>query len=72
MKYAFISLNDKVHSYDHSYLGGRVLEVHDNKTTLVDVEDLYFWVECADDVNITGYYYDPNDKQIKLQPVKPQ
>ena len=65
MKYAYISTQEPFS------LGVRIVQIQDTKDGLVDVDGLLFWVECADDVTTTGYYYDMADQQVKLQPVPP-
>ena len=63
MKFAYISTQEQ------SSLGVRIAQVQDTKHGLIDVDGLLFWVECADDVTPTDYYYDMNDNQIKSVPV---
>jgi len=63
MKFAYISTQEQ------SSLGVRIAQVQDTKHGLIDVDGLLFWVECADDVTPTDYYYDMNNNQIKPVPV---
>ena len=63
MKFAYISTQEPFS------LGVRIVQIQDTKDGLVDVDGLLFWVECADDVTPTDYYYDMNDNQIKSVPV---
>ena len=59
MKYAYISTQEPYS------LGVRIAQIQDTKDGLIDVDGVLFWVECADDVTESGYYYDMNDNQIK-------
>ena len=63
MKYAYIALQEPFS------LGVRIAQIQDTKDGLIDVDGVLFWVECADDVTTTGYYYDTADSQIKPVPV---
>ena len=63
MKFAYISTQEP------RSLGVRIVQIQNTKDGLVDVDGLLFWVECADDVTPTDYYYDMNDNQIKSVPV---
>jgi hypothetical protein len=63
MKYAYIALQEPF------LLGVRIVQIQDTKDGLVDVDGVLLWVECADDVTTTGYYYDTADSQIKAVPV---
>ena len=72
MKYAYISIQEQIFSYDGALLGARVVQVQDTKDGLVDVFPHLFWVECADNVNTWNYYYDTADSQIKQISVMPQ
>jgi len=60
MKYAYVSTQEPFS------LGVRIVQVQDTKDGLVDVEDLLFWVECADDVTPITHYYDISSQQVKL------
>lgn len=62
MKYAYISTQEPYS------LGVRIAQIQDTKDGLIDVDGVLFWVECADDVTESGYYYDMNDNQIKQVP----
>jgi len=62
MKYAYISTQEPY------ALGVRIVQVQDTKDGLVDVDNLLFWVDCADDVNTVDFYYDMESKEIKLIP----
>ena len=59
MKYAYISTQEPYS------LGVRIAQIQDTKDGLIDVDGVLFWVECADEVTESGYYYDMNDNQIK-------
>ena len=63
MKFAYISTQEPFS------LGVRIVQIQDTKDGLVDVDGLLFWVECADDVTPTDYYYDMSNNQIKPVPV---
>lgn len=54
MRYALISPNESVYSYDGSFLGQRVADV---KKTSFEIAPPLFWVECADDVVPDQFYY---------------
>ena len=62
MKYAYISTQEPFS------LGVRIVQVDVDTKALVDVDDLLFWVECADDVTPVTHYYDISDNKIKLVP----
>lgn len=66
MKYALISPNESVYSYDGTFLGERVADV---KKTSFDIAPPLFWVECADDVVADQFYY--SDGNILSVPVQP-
>jgi hypothetical protein len=66
MKYAYIALQEPF------LLGVRIVQIQDTKDGLVDVDGVLLWVECADDVTTTGYYYDTADSQIKPVPIEVQ
>ena len=66
MKYAYIALQEPFS------LGVRIAQIQDTKDGLLDVDGVLLWVECADDVTTTGYYYDTADSQIKAIPVTGQ
>jgi hypothetical protein len=66
MKYAYIALQEPFS------LGVRIVQIQDTKDGLLDVDGVLLWVECADDVTTTGYYYDTGDSQIKAIPVAGQ
>ena len=59
MKYAYISTQEPYS------LGVRIAQIQDTKDGLIHVDGVLFWIECADDVTESGYYYDTNDNQIK-------
>jgi hypothetical protein len=46
MKYAYVSIQEQVYSYDGTLLGAKVCQVQDTKKGLVDVFPDLFWVEC--------------------------
>lgn len=71
MKYAYISSQELIYKYDNTYLGFRVFQVQDTKDGLVDVDNILFWVDCADDVVANQFYYDPNTKEILSIPPAP-
>ena len=71
MKYAYISTQEQIYSYDGTLLGARVCQVQDTKDGLVDVDGLLFWAECADEMTSANSYYDMTDQQVKLQPLRP-
>lgn len=48
--------------------GYRVAQVAADDMTFV-VADVYFWVDCADNVVADRFYFDPASKQIILIPV---
>lgn len=66
MKYAYVALQEPYS------LGVRIAQVQDTKDGLVDVEGVLIWVDCADDVTTSGFYYDTVDSQIKPIPAPPQ
>jgi hypothetical protein len=72
MKYAYVSIQEQVYSYDGTLLGAKVCQVQDTKKGLVDVFPDLFWVECEDEMTSANSYYDTNDKQVKLNPVQAQ
>jgi hypothetical protein len=72
MKYGFVGTQERVYSYDGTYLGGQVFQVQDTTDGLVDIPPNYFWVECADDTVAADSYYDLNDNQIKAKPIPAQ
>ena len=72
MKYGFVGIQERVYSYDGTYLGGQVFQVQDTTDGLVDILPNYFWAECADDIVAADSYYDLNDSQIKAKPVPSQ
>ena len=71
MKFAYISTQEQVNSYDGTLLGQRVCQVQDTKHGLVDVPGLLFWVECADNIAAENSYYDTAEQQVKTKPVRP-
>jgi hypothetical protein len=71
MKYAYISTQEQIFSYDGSLLGSRVVQVQDTKDGLVDVPPDLFWAECGDEITTSNSYYDMADQQVKLQPLRP-
>lgn len=71
MKYAYISSQEQISKYDGTYLGYRVCQVQDTKQGLVDVDDILFWVDCADDVVAGEFFYDPNTREVIKIPVDP-
>jgi len=71
MKYAYISTQESIYSYEGTLLGARVCQVQDTKDGLVDAPPDLFWAECADEMTASNSYYDMADQQVKLQPVKP-
>ena len=72
MKFAYISTQEQIYSYDGTLLGARVCQVQDTKDGLVDVPPDLIWVECADDVLPTTHYYDLNNQEVKILPTKPE
>ena len=48
--------------------GYRVAQVEDAANTF-EVADSLFWVDCADDVVADQFWYDPQDKLIKANPI---
>lgn len=72
MKFAYISTQEQVNSYDGTLLGVRVCQVQDSKDGLVDVDGVLFWVECSDSMTAENSYYDTIDEQVKLKPIKPE
>ena len=72
MKYGFVGIQERIYSYDGTYLGGQVFQVQDTTDGLVDILPNYFWAECADDTIATNSYYDIADSKIKTKPVPPQ
>lgn len=71
MKYAYISTQEQIYSYDNNLLGARVCQVQDTKDGLVDVPPDLFWTECSDETTSANSYYDMIDKQVKLLPINP-
>ena len=72
MKFAYISTQEQVNSYDGTLLGVRVCQVQDTKDGLIDVEGVLFWVECPDSMTAENSYYDLNSQEVKLVPTKPE
>ena len=72
MKYAFVSTQEKIYSYDNTLLGARVCQVQDNRDGLIDVDGVLFWVECPDSMTAENSYYDLNSEEVKLVPTKPE
>jgi hypothetical protein len=66
MKYAYISTQEQIYSYDGTLLGARVVQVQNTKDGLIDVDGVLFWVECSANTTPENSYYDVNDNQIKL------
>ena len=62
MKKALISTTEPVES------GFRVAQVED-KLCIFEVHESLFWVDCADDVTASSFYYDPATLSILLIPV---
>ena len=48
--------------------GYRVAQVEDAANTF-EVADSLFWVDCADNVVADQFWYDPQDKLIKANPI---
>ncbi|CAB4150487.1 hypothetical protein UFOVP577_3 [uncultured Caudovirales phage] len=71
MKYAYISTQEQIYSYDGTLLGARVVQVQDTKDGLVDVIPDLFWADCDDITTPDNSYYDMADQQVKLRPIKP-
>jgi hypothetical protein len=71
MKYAYISTQEQVYSYDGSLLGARVVQVQDTKDGLVDVPPDLFWADCDDNTTAENSYYDTTSQQVTLKPVPP-
>ena len=65
MKYAYVALQEPYS------LGVRIVQVQDTKDGLIDVDGVLIWVDCADDVTTSDFYYDTADSQIKPIPVPP-
>lgn len=63
MKYAYISTQEPFS------LGVRIVQVNASKDGLLDVDNLLFWVQCADSVTAEDYYYDVTSNEIKPVPV---
>jgi hypothetical protein len=59
MKYAYVALQEPFS------LGVRIVQIQDTKDGLVDVDGVLIWVDCADDVTTSDFYYDTADSQIK-------
>jgi hypothetical protein len=76
MKNALISPNEQVSyisAWDgqtpvYTVLGQRVAEVAD---TPFEVAPPLFWLECADDVTVMGFYYSQNSLAIVQIPESP-
>ena len=72
MKKALISPNEKVIDPNtQEVIGERVAEVADQS---FEIGLPLFWVDCADDVIVGGFYYDPTTQQILQtpQPIPPK
>ena len=54
MKYALISPNEPVYSYDGSLIGQRVADV---VSASFSVAEPLFWVSCDDDVQADQFYW---------------
>jgi len=71
MKYAYISTQEQVYSYNNTLLGARVVQVQDTKDGLVDVPPDLFWADCDDSTTAENSYYDTTSQQVTLKPVPP-
>lgn len=71
MKYAYISMQEQIFSYDGSLLGSRVVQVQDTKDGLVDVPPDLFWSDCDDNATPDNSYYNTVSQQVMLRPVPP-
>lgn len=71
MKYAYISTQEQVFSYDGTLLGARVVQVQDTKDGLVDVPPDLFWADCDDSATAENSYYNTTSQQVMLKPVAP-
>ena len=54
-----------ISTIENRYTGYRVAQVVTDENEFPVAEGL-FWIDCADTVNASEYWYDPVDKQIKL------
>lgn len=50
--------------------GHRVVQVENDDAIFVVAEGL-FWIDCANDLDSSAVWYDPQDKQFKPIPVSP-
>ena len=71
MKYAYISTQEQIYSYDGTLLDARVVQVQDTKDGLVDVPPDLFWADCDDNTTAENSYYDTASQQVTLKPVPP-
>jgi hypothetical protein len=69
MKQALISPEEKVYSYDGSFLGERVAET---TTSPFEVAPPLFWTACNDNVVADRWYYDPVTYTINQIPTPPE
>lgn len=71
MKYAYISTQEQIFSYDGTLLGARVVQVQDTKDGLVDALPDLFWADCNDNITAENSYYDTSTQQVMETPVPP-
>jgi hypothetical protein len=67
---ALISPNEKVYSYDGTYLGDRVAQVEPDDQ-IFEVAPPLFWLDCANDVKQDQFYYDESSHLIIKIPQPP-
>lgn len=68
MNNALISPNELVYSYDGTLLGERIAEV---SQSTFEVGLPLYWIECADEVNATNWYFQTESNSCQLKPLPP-
>ena len=68
MNNALISPNELVYSYDGILIGERIAET---AQTTFEVAPPLYWIECADDVNASEWYFQTETQSCQLIPLPP-
>ena len=68
MNNALISPNELVYSYDKTLLGERIAEVAQNT---FEIAPPLYWIECADEVDSSNWYFQTETATCQLIPIKP-
>lgn len=69
MNNALISPNETVYSYDGTLLGERIAET---LQTPFPVAPPLYWIECADEVNASEWYFQTETQSCQPIPVNPE